>query len=89
MITHSGPGDVFTVQNVGNLVAGTSVRAAVQYATPVLAVPTVAVCGHPGCGAMRGLYDHGDPDGALGDWLRAGFGKPRGQPGTGVVTVLP
>ncbi len=75
VITHSGPGDLFTVQNVGNLVAGTSVRAAVQYATSVLNVPTVAVCGHSGCGAMRGLYDHGDPDGALGDWLRAGAGS--------------
>jgi len=72
VITHSGPGDLFTVQNVGNLVAGTSVRAAVQYATSVLHVPAVAVCGHSGCGAMRGLLEHGNPDGALGDWLRAG-----------------
>ena len=72
VITRSGPGDLFTVQNVGNLVAGTSVRAAVQYATTVLDVPAIAVCGHSGCGAMRGLFDHGDPDGALGDWLRAG-----------------
>lgn len=70
VITRSGPGDLFTVQNVGNLVAGTSVRAAVQYATTVLEVPTLAVCGHSGCGAMRGLLD-GTAEGALGDWLRA------------------
>jgi carbonic anhydrase len=73
LITGSGPGDLFTVQNVGNLVAGTSVRAALQYATQVLRVPLVAVCGHSGCGAMRGLLDGapqpGDP---LGDWLAAG-----------------
>ncbi|NMI00205.1 SulP family inorganic anion transporter [Pseudonocardia acidicola] len=75
VITHSGPGDLFTVQNVGNLVAGTSVRAAVQYATSVLRVPLIAVCGHSGCGAMRGLLDGVPtdmPDGALGDWLKAG-----------------
>ncbi|GAA3230095.1 SulP family inorganic anion transporter [Pseudonocardia petroleophila] len=70
VITRSGPGDLFTVQNVGNLVAGTSARAAVQYATTVLRVPTLAVCGHSGCGAMRGLLD-GTAEGALGDWLRA------------------
>ncbi|WP_214369421.1 SulP family inorganic anion transporter [Pseudonocardia sp. H11422] len=75
VITHSGPGDLFTVRNVGNLVAGTSVRAAVQYATTVLRVPLIAVCGHSGCGAMRGLLDGVPtdmPDGALGDWLKAG-----------------
>ncbi|NMH92814.1 carbonic anhydrase, partial [Pseudonocardia bannensis] len=75
VITHSGPGDLFTVQNVGNLVAGTSVRAAVQYATSVLRVPLIAVVGHSGCGAMRGLLDGVPtdmPDGALGDWLKAG-----------------
>jgi carbonic anhydrase len=73
MITRSGPGDLFTVQNVGNLVAGTSMRAALHYATEVLRVPLVAVCGHSGCGAMRALLDGarqpGDP---LGDWLASG-----------------
>jgi carbonic anhydrase len=73
LITRSGPGDLFTVQNVGNLVAGTSMRAALHYATEVLRVPLIAVCGHSGCGAMRGLLDGvqqpGDP---LGDWLAAG-----------------
>jgi carbonic anhydrase len=73
LITRSGPGDLFTVQNVGNLVAGTSMRAALHYATEVLRVPLIAVCGHSGCGAMRGLLDGrrqpGDP---LGDWLASG-----------------
>lgn len=73
LITRSGPGDLFTVQNVGNLVAGTSMRAALHYATEVLHVPLIAVCGHSGCGAMRGLLDGarqpGDP---LGDWLASG-----------------
>lgn len=79
MITHSGPGDLFTVQNVGNMVSGTATHAAVQYATTVLRVPLVAVCGHTGCGAMRALLDRSDPDRALGGlhgplrrWLDAG-----------------
>jgi carbonic anhydrase len=77
VITRSGPGDLFTVQNVGNLAAGTSVRAALQYATGVLDVPLVAVCGHSGCGAMRGLLDGAlEPGSAvpadLGNWLSAG-----------------
>lgn len=69
MITQSGPGDVFTVRNVGNLVAGTAARAAVQYATDVLKVPLVAVCGHSGCGAMHALLA-GSSDGHLAEWLR-------------------
>jgi carbonic anhydrase len=92
MITHSGPGDLFTVQNVGNLVSGTSTLAAVQYATSVLHVPLIAVCGHSGCGAMKGLLDGVPtdiPDGALGDWLKGGAssleawvdGHPAGRAG--------
>jgi carbonic anhydrase len=92
MITHSGPGDLFTVQNVGNLVSGTGALAAVQYATSVLRVPLVAVCGHSGCGAMQGLLDGVPTDmpaGALGDWLRSGrpsleawlAGHPAGRAG--------
>jgi carbonic anhydrase len=72
LITRSGPGDLFTVQNVGNLVAGTAVGAALQYATDVLDVPLIAVCGHSSCGAMRGLLDGVDGDGELTEWLRRG-----------------
>ncbi|MGI9004296.1 MAG: SulP family inorganic anion transporter [Pseudonocardia sp.] len=75
VITHSGPGDLLTVQNMGNLFAGTAVRAAVQYATTELQVPLIAVCGHSGCGSMRSLLDDDTSptrNGALGDWLKAG-----------------
>ncbi|GAA3671343.1 SulP family inorganic anion transporter [Nonomuraea antimicrobica] len=62
LITSSGPGDLFTVRNIGNLVprAGSdpgddSVAAAIEYATRVLNVHTITVCGHSSCGAMAAL----------------------------------
>ncbi|HEU0129283.1 MAG TPA: carbonic anhydrase, partial [Pseudonocardiaceae bacterium] len=71
LITGSGPGDLFTVRNVGNLVppylgatnadrdpvppADTSVGAAIEYAIDVLGVRAVTVCGHSDCGAMKAI----------------------------------
>ena len=81
VITSSGPGDLFTVRNIGNLVppggsdeADTSVSASLEYAVQVLEVPTVLVCGHSGCTAMQSLL-HGaaDGDGSLARWLRWGL----------------
>ncbi|MDX3851023.1 SulP family inorganic anion transporter [Streptomyces sp. AK02-01A] len=83
MITSSGPGDLFTVRNVGNLVPlpgaeGTddSVAAAIEYAVEVLQVGSITVCGHSGCGAMQALLNTpGDADDSqtpLRRWLRHG-----------------
>ncbi|MDJ1131894.1 bifunctional SulP family inorganic anion transporter/carbonic anhydrase [Streptomyces iconiensis] len=82
MITSSGPGDLFTVRNVGNLVplpgeetGDESVAAAIEYAVDVLKVGSVTVCGHSGCGAMQALHSQGadpDSDSPLGRWLRHG-----------------
>jgi carbonic anhydrase len=62
MITSSGPGDLFTVRNIGNLVPSPgedetddSVAAAIEYAVDVLRVADITVCGHSGCGAMHAL----------------------------------
>jgi carbonic anhydrase len=88
MITSSGPGDLFVVRNVGNLVplpgeegkggGDESVAAAIEYAVEVLRVESITVCGHSGCGAMQALHtaaSSGDGPGdasPLGRWLRHG-----------------
>ncbi|MEU9894213.1 bifunctional SulP family inorganic anion transporter/carbonic anhydrase [Streptomyces phaeochromogenes] len=82
MITSSGPGDLFVVRNVGNLVpppgeesADDSVAAAIEYAVEVLQVRSITVCGHSGCGAMQALMNT-EPGGAqtpLKRWLRHGL----------------
>ena len=95
VITSSGPGDLFTVRNIGNLVPthdetelDSSVGAAIEYAVEVLDVPSVVVCGHSHCGAMKAVLDgaHTDPGGAragrLQRWLafaRGSLQRPRAE----------
>lgn len=82
MITASGPGDLFTVRNIGNLVpppdsetGDQSVGAAIEYAVDVLGVESITVCGHSGCGAMNALLGTRPegPETALWRWLRHGL----------------
>lgn len=82
MITASGPGDLFTVRNIGNLVpppdSGTgddSVGAAIEYAVDVLGVESITICGHSGCGAMNALLGAkpDTPETPLWRWLRHGM----------------
>ncbi|OZG29861.1 carbonic anhydrase [Williamsia sp. 1138] len=77
VITSSGPGDLFTVRNVGNLVpAGpatdTSVEAAIEFAIDELGVSSAVVCGHSSCGAMKALIagDAADDSGPVASWLQ-------------------
>ncbi|MFI5752473.1 bifunctional SulP family inorganic anion transporter/carbonic anhydrase [Streptomyces sp. NPDC051644] len=84
MITASGPGDLFTVRNIGNLVpppdaesSDDSVGAAIEYAVDVLKVESITVCGHSGCGAMQALLGTkpapDTPLTSLWRWLRHGL----------------
>jgi carbonic anhydrase len=82
MITSSGPGDLFTVRNIGNMMpppgsdaSCDSVAAAVEYAVEVLQIANITVCGHSGCGAMQALLGSDHEPGAqtpLARWLRHG-----------------
>ena len=75
MITTSGPGDLFCLRNVGNIVPahGTgdfSVGAGIEYAVDVLGVATITVCGHSSCGAVRAMMGGAaGSSSALGSWL--------------------
>ena len=93
LVTASGPGDLFCLRNIGNIVPrhGTpgdhSVGAAIEYATEVLNVSTITVCGHSDCGAMNALLNDGAGNGThLASWLdhaRAGDRAGGAVPPTG------
>ncbi|MFV0821637.1 carbonic anhydrase [Tatlockia micdadei] len=65
LFTHSAPGDMFVMRNVGNIVpphtatAVPSEAVAIEYALKVLKVKNIIVCGHSNCGAMDGLITPG------------------------------
>lgn len=80
LITSSGPGDLFTIRNVGNLVpdhaacaegSDASIGASLEFAVDVLKVREIVVCGHSSCGAMKAVLDGAPEDApALRSWLR-------------------
>ncbi len=77
LLTSALPGDLFVIRNVGNLVPplepalgfhGTS--AGIEFATLVLAVKDIVVCGHSHCGAIRALFAPARGDAPhLSHWL--------------------
>jgi len=86
LITGSGPGDLFVVRNIGNLVPlhgndDVSVAAAIDFAVGVLGVRAITVCGHSRCGAMTALLRGDDLTPALRDWLVNAESSLRRLPG--------
>lgn len=80
-IFSAGPGDLFVIRNVANLVPpyapnadyhGTS--AALEFAVRRLEVPYVVVLGHTGCGGIRALLDGDRNSDFLGNWMRIAEG---------------
>ncbi|GAA5054448.1 bifunctional SulP family inorganic anion transporter/carbonic anhydrase [Nocardia callitridis] len=72
VITNSGPGDLFTVRNVGNLVPAegdSSLNAALVFALNELNVRSVVVCGHSSCGAMNALHSAAETGPEIENWL--------------------
>ncbi len=76
LITQTGPGDMFILRNVGNLVARYdehigSTAAAIEFAVHALKVKTIIVCGHSNCGAMQAILNPAALDGmpAMQEWM--------------------
>jgi carbonic anhydrase len=65
------PGELFVHRNVANLVVHTDLNclSVLQYAIEVLKVEHVIVCGHYGCGGVRGAYAKSSL-GLIDNWLR-------------------
>jgi carbonic anhydrase len=75
LITSSGPGDLLTLRNIGNVVCSdehdASIDAALSFAVNGLSVDSIVVCGHSNCGAMKAVI--ADAEGASHGALGGGF----------------
>ena len=96
VIFDAGPGEMFIVRNVANLVPpyepdsdsyhGTS--AAIEFGVNGLNVKHIVVLGHASCGGVRSIYDHASPLGKgdfIGKWmsqLAPAAERLRNAPGT-------
>ena len=79
VIFDAGPGELFVVRNVANLVppytpdgAARAVSAALEFAVQVLKVKHIVVLGHAQCGGIRALAEDSEPlsDGDfIGKWM--------------------
>ena len=77
LITQTGPGEIFTERNPGNLVPHYGefiggVSAGIEYAMLALKVPLVIICGHTDCGVMKALLHPEQAQGMPGLqlWMR-------------------
>ena len=64
------PGEIFTHQNVGNLVQLNDVNcmSAIKFALEQLEVTDIVLCGHYGCGAIKAIIES-SAEGILKKWL--------------------
>lgn len=61
-LTSTGPGEVFVLRNIGNMIPAYGemlggVSAVIEFAVAGLGVRHVVICGHTDCGAMKALLD--------------------------------
>lgn len=85
VIFDAGPGELFVVRNVANLVpvyqpdgGAHGVSAALEFAVQVLHVPHIVVLGHAQCGGIRAFIDNAaplSPGDFIGRWMSM-FVKP-------------
>ena len=62
LITQTDPGELFICRNAGNIVPPHTnqtggMTASIEFAVGALRVPNIVVCGHTGCGAMKGAMN--------------------------------
>ncbi len=62
LFTQTGPGELFTLRNAGNIVppygaSNGGESPTIEYAISVLGIQHVVVCGHSGCGAIKALLN--------------------------------
>lgn len=98
LITQTMPGDLFVCRNAGNIVPphGNSVEgttASIEFATAVLGVKHIVVCGHTDCGAIKGAMAPQNLDAIprVQDWVdhaRAGVRAAEAQQGDGQPDLL-
>ena len=64
------PGEIFTHQNVGNLVQLNDVNcmSAIKFALEQLEVTDIVLCGHYGCGAVKAIIEN-SAEGMIKKWL--------------------
>lgn len=76
-IMNAGPGELFVIRNVGNIVppgpsASPETAAALTYAVHHLRVRHIIVCGHTDCGCIRTLCSDapGGPESSVRRWIQ-------------------
>jgi carbonic anhydrase len=76
VIFDAGPGELFVVRNVANLVppyapdsAHHGVSAALEYAVKVLCVRHIVVLGHGRCGGIKAFADNAPGGDFIGNWI--------------------
>ena len=83
LITNSAPGDLFILRNIGNFVPPFSpdndyhaTAAGIEYATSILEVSDIIICGHSHCGAIETMYTKIDNVNLVHvkKWLELGLG---------------
>jgi carbonic anhydrase len=69
LLTQSVPGELFVIRNAGNILppypspVGGGASASLEFALAELPIEHIVLCGHSGCGAMKGLCN---PDSVRG-----------------------
>ncbi|MGG6293113.1 carbonic anhydrase [Leptolyngbya sp. AN02str] len=62
LLTQANPGEIFEIQNAGNIIPPYEATnggegATIEYAIDALGIRQIVICGHTHCGAMKGLLN--------------------------------